>query len=107
MVDVTDQVRRAVIGSGITDGQATVFTRDPGCVVVINERETGLLSDIKRTLSRLGTVRPEEGRAMIGSASVVVPVTAGELYLGTWQRVLLVELSGGRQRDAVVQVVGD
>ena len=107
IVDVTDQVQKAIAGSDIRNGQATVYTLDPACVVMMNERETGLLRDIKSTIERLHTVRPEEGRAMIGSTSIVVPVTEGDLYLGQWQRILLVELGGGREREVVVQIVGD
>lgn len=107
IVDLTQQVQDAVADCGIPDGQATVFTLDPGCVVMMNEREAGLLQDIKAAIKRLDTVEPEEGRAMIGSTSVVVPVTDGNLYLGRWQRVLLVELGGACDRDIVVQIVGD
>jgi secondary thiamine-phosphate synthase enzyme len=39
--------------------------------------------------------------ALIGT-SVSLPVQRGELVLGTWQRVVLVELDGPRQREAVL-----
>ncbi len=35
-------------------------------------------------------------------ASLTLPVTNGELHLGTWQSVLLVELDGPRERQLVV-----
>jgi thiamine phosphate synthase YjbQ (UPF0047 family) len=36
-----------------------------------------------------------------------VPVVDGELYLGEWQRIFLVELDGPRpRREVLVQVVG-
>jgi secondary thiamine-phosphate synthase enzyme len=42
--------------------------------------------------------------ALIGT-SVSLPVHRGELVLGTWQRVVLVELDGPRQREAVLSFV--
>ncbi len=39
--------------------------------------------------------------AVIGT-SISVPVEHGTLILGTWQRVILVELDGGRNRELVV-----
>jgi secondary thiamine-phosphate synthase enzyme len=39
--------------------------------------------------------------ALIGT-SVSLPVHRGALVLGTWQRVVLVELDGPRQREAVL-----
>ena len=107
IVDITPQIEAAIAGGAITDGHATVFSSDPACVVMMNECETGLLADIKETMKRLDTMQPQEGRAMIGSTSVVIPVCEGRLYLGQWQRVLLVELGGGQRRDVVVQLVGD
>ena len=41
--------------------------------------------------------------ALIGT-SVALPFQQGSLLLGTWQRVVLIELDGPRQRDVVVTV---
>jgi len=38
--------------------------------------------------------------SLIG-ASLVLPVKDGELVLGTWQRVVLIEMSGPRDRDII------
>ncbi len=44
--------------------------------------------------------------AMIGT-SVSVPVEKGHLVLGTWQRVVLVELDGPRSRELVLTLLGE
>ncbi len=44
--------------------------------------------------------------AMIGT-SMALPVERGKLVLGTWQRVVLVELDGPRQREIVVTLVAE
>lgn len=38
--------------------------------------------------------------------SETVPITQGQLALGTWQSIMLVELDGARQRTVGVQIVG-
>jgi thiamine phosphate synthase YjbQ (UPF0047 family) len=43
---------------------------------------------------------------LLGSASESIPVRGGELLLGTWQRVLFLELDRARDRRWIVQVVG-
>lgn len=102
-VDVTDQVNDAVAESNVARGRATIFARDPSCTLVVNERESGLILDLQRTIERLDP----DGDIRLGSSSVVLPVDAGRLQLGRWQRVLLVELGEASQRCVTVQVIGE
>ncbi len=44
--------------------------------------------------------------AMIGT-SLALPVEKGRLLLGTWQRVVLIELDGPREREAVLTVIAE
>lgn len=106
-VDITDRVQEVVATSGIIGGRATVFTRADLCPLLVNERESGLLKDIRRAVERVsgnGSMHPP---STIGSKSVVFPVVDGRLRLGTWQRLLLFELEGAAEREIVVQVVGE
>jgi secondary thiamine-phosphate synthase enzyme len=105
-VDITDDVQRLLGESGIEDGQVTVFSPQPGCSLVANERETGLLDDIKTAMQRIGA-SSKNGQTIIGSNSLVVPAVKGLLRLGTWQRLLLVELKEPSSRAIVVQIVGE
>ena len=41
------------------------------------------------------------------STSETVPVIEGELQLGRWQRVFLVELDRPRTREVVLQALGE
>jgi secondary thiamine-phosphate synthase enzyme len=106
-VDVTEEVETTLKRSGIRDGQVTVFAPDSSCVLVVNERETGLLEDIREAMKRLDSTRSQEQRALLGSSSVVLPAAGGHLLLGMWQRLLLVELAEPRTRRIVVQIVGE
>ena len=101
-VDITDEVQGALTTSGIGSGQVTVFAPHQDCAILINERESGLHTDIRTTLERLGGKH-----TVVGSKSVVLPAMDGRLRLGQWQRVLLLELDRAQERSIIVQIVGE
>ena len=124
-VDITATVEDAVEKSGISSGTAFVFSRHTTAAIVINEAEPGLLRDMERMLERLApedtsyehnamarTIpdEPENGHAhlrhLLLGASETVPILESRLYLGTWQRIFVVELDGPRRREIIVQITG-
>ena len=130
--DITEEVREAVAASGIRDGICNVYSPHTTCSVRVNEFETGFLEDFALLLKRLvpsdnyyahddwdrrtENVCPEDmdfgnGHShcmsmLMGPAGESIPVADGELCLGTWQRVLFLELDRERDRRWLVQVVG-
>ena len=132
VTDITDEVNAAVADSGIHEGIACVYSPHTTCCVRVNEFEAGFLEDFARLLEalvpsdryyahddwdrRTENLCPEDmevgnGHAhcmamLLGTAGESVPVRGGELALGTWQRVLFLELDRERDRRWVVQVVG-
>jgi secondary thiamine-phosphate synthase enzyme len=106
-IDVTDEISQELSNSGIRSGMVTVFALQESCAFIVNERESGLLSDIKSAFERLDIDHAKNRKTMIGSTSVVLPAVDGKLRLGTWQRVLLVELDEPAPRSFVVQVMGE
>ncbi|WP_148688946.1 MULTISPECIES: secondary thiamine-phosphate synthase enzyme YjbQ [unclassified Methanopyrus] len=119
VIDVTDQVKEKVKESGVKEGIAHVYSRHTTATVVVNEPESGLLRDIVNKLEEL--VPQDAGyehdridnnadahlRAILLGNSVTIPVSDGDLVLGTWQSVLFVELDGPRSRRLLVTVVGE
>ena len=115
--------------AGITQGWVTAFSKHTTAAVVIQENEPLLLQDMDAMLERLsaaagtyqhndlsrreGEMDPDEcanGHAhcqhlLLGS-SENIPVAAGRLDLGRWQRIFLLELDRARDRQLVVQVFG-
>ena len=132
VTDITEEVREAVRTSGVTDGICCVYSPHTTCSVRVNEWETGFLEDFAVLLKRLvptdhyyahddwdrrtENICPEDmdfgnGHShcmsmLLGPAGESVPVREGELCLGTWQRVLFLELDRERDRRWLVQVVG-
>ena len=131
--DITDEVREFVLESGVADGIACVYSPHTTCMVRVNEFEAGFLEDFTRLLRRLvpsqkyyahddwdrrtENICPEDmefgnGHShcmamLLGPAGESIPVRDGELCLGTWQRVLFIELDRSRDRRWMVQVVGE
>ncbi|AEH24138.1 secondary thiamine-phosphate synthase enzyme YjbQ [Pyrococcus yayanosii] len=116
IIDITGKVADIVKRSGVGSGIALVFTKHTTTAVIINENEPGLLGDLEELLSRLVPRgagyrhdRIDDNahshlRGILLGPSVAVPVEEGRLLLGTWQRILFVELDGPRNREVYVKV---
>jgi thiamine phosphate synthase YjbQ (UPF0047 family) len=104
-VDITPLVEEALVSCGIEDGRVLINSED-GCPIVINELETGLIADVKRTIQRLQDSDSEHA-GRIGSSSVVLPAREGKLRLGVWQRILLLEMERPCSRSVSIQITGD
>jgi secondary thiamine-phosphate synthase enzyme len=110
VVDLTDAVRRFCFSCG--DGICNVPHATAGVAII----ETGAGSDddlvdtLERLLPRDDRYRHAHGSEGHGAdhvlpaivaPSVTVPVTSGELLLGTWQSIVLVDLNRDNPRRSV------
>jgi secondary thiamine-phosphate synthase enzyme len=128
-IDITEDVADAVNRSGVENGVAVVFSRHTTAAIKINECEPELIKDMCRFLADIApidrqyfhndfdvrTVNMEEDECpnahshcqhLMLSASENVPVLAGRMQLGRWQRLFLVELDRPKDRQVTVQVLG-
>lgn len=103
--DVTDDVERALIG----DGLVWLATPHTTAALVVSEVDEDLLGDLERTaIELLAPLEPyahhkndnPNARAHLVSSllgtSLVLRVQGGVLDLGTYQRLVFVELDGPR-----------
>lgn len=109
-VDITDQINQILVKNKVDNGLGTVLVKHTTAAVMIGEAEEDLFADLERLINLipkggfahshgdLGHTPAHILSSIIGQ-SVTIPVVAGKLDLGTWQRVLLVELHGPRQRE--------
>jgi secondary thiamine-phosphate synthase enzyme len=113
VVDVTDRVTAEL--PAIEAGLCTVFVEHTTAAVSINEAESRLIEDIEQFVAELSAPEGWKHDALDGNAdahlrssllgrSVSVPIRDGELALGTWQSVLLIECDGPRNRSLSVTV---
>jgi secondary thiamine-phosphate synthase enzyme len=122
IIDITDEVEQQVSASRVREGFALVSAMHISASVFVNDLESGLWHDILAWLE--GTVAPwdpgryrhnETGednaaahlRSLAVGHEVIVPVTAGRLDLGPWQRVFYGEWDGQRRKRVVIKILGD
>ncbi len=121
LVNVTEDVVRAVAESGLAQGTATVFVPGATGAVTCLEYEPGVIADFKAALERIAprglpydhNVYQADGnghshvRAGLLGPSLTVPVIDGELNLGVWQSIVLVNFDNRRRnRRLTIQLVG-
>lgn len=122
VLDITPQVERVVADSGVRDGIVVVFVIGSTAGITTTEAEPGLVKhDLKAFFERVApddasyaheaTWHDDNGHAHVRAAalgpSLSVPLVGGQLTLGTWQQIVLIDFdTRPRQRTVVVQVVG-
>jgi secondary thiamine-phosphate synthase enzyme len=120
IVDLTEGVRSVVRTAGVDRGLVTVFATGSTVAVTTMEYEPGGVSDLQALLDRLipasgdyrhnrlnhDTNAHAHLRAAVIGPSETIPLVDGELALGTWQQVVLVDFDDRpRQRTVTVQIL--
>jgi secondary thiamine-phosphate synthase enzyme len=121
-IDLTGELAQELSRSGLTDGVVTLFIGGSTGGITTIEFEPGAVSDLKEVLE---TVAPKgrdwrhhlkwgdaNGHSHVRSAlvgpSLSVPFVRGELCLGTWQQVVLIDFDDRpRRREVIVQFIGE
>jgi secondary thiamine-phosphate synthase enzyme len=122
IVDITPQVNEILSQSGLQEGQVTVFASGSTAGVTTIEYEPGLLKDIPEALDKIapegaayhhddtwgdGNGNAHVRAALIG-ASLSIPFLRGNLLLGTWQQIVVVDCDNrSRNRRIAVQLIGE
>jgi len=117
IIDITSKVEDILKDTNIDDGIAVIFTKHTTTALAINEYEPGLIQDLENMLEKLV---PENAgylhdridnnadshlRAMLLNSFLVIPIMSKKLGLGTWQRILFLELDGPREREITISVI--
>ena len=128
ILDITADIQQQVTATGVTQGHVVLFSCHTTTALTVNEAEERLLVDIKTYLRKLAPppdrylhndlhlrdVPPDEPinahshlMAMTLGNSETVPILDGQLALGTYQSIMLVDLDGPRQgRTVLIQICG-
>ena len=121
VIDITSPVEEYLQSNNIENGICLVYTLHTTTGLIVNEFDEGLIRDIMNLLERIvpanmdylhnrhrsdGNADAHLRSALLGN-SVVIPIEQKRLMMGTWQRILFLELDGPRKRSVRVKVVGD
>jgi secondary thiamine-phosphate synthase enzyme len=120
-VDITDDAAKFVREARAREGALTLFIRHTSASLAIQENaDPTVLADLTTALGRLapenaGWRHDAEGpddmpahiKTMLTATSLQIPVLDGELALGTWQAIYLIEHRGRpHRREVVLQFAG-
>jgi len=122
IIDITNQTASEVKESRLQDGIVTVFVPGSTAAVTTIEYEPGLKKDFPCMLSRIAprevqyehdkTWHDGNGhshvRASLIGPSLTIPFKDGNLMIGTWQQIVLLEMdTRDRERNIVLQIIGE
>lgn len=119
IVDITDGIERYVNDCGREKGICLVYSLHTTTALIINEADEALLNDILKLMEKIapqaagyqhdrgdGNAHAHLRAALLGN-SVIIPVENGGLALGTWQRILFIEMDGPRKRRLSIRIIVD
>jgi secondary thiamine-phosphate synthase enzyme len=117
-IDLTDRVRAVVKRAGVDAGLCQVMVLHSTAAVVVNEFDDpnigrDLLTALDRAVpdhagwlhDRIDDNAHAHIKAALLGPAELLPVKDGDLLLGTWQRILLVELDGPKSRKVSVTLL--
>jgi secondary thiamine-phosphate synthase enzyme len=120
IVDLTEGVQRVIRTAGVEHGLVTVFATGSTVAVTTMEYEPGGVSDLQRLLDGLipghgdyehnrlnqDTNAHAHLRAAVIGPSETIPLVDGQLALGTWQQIVLLDFDDRpRSRTVTVHIV--
>ncbi len=113
-IEITERVREIVRKSGVKSGLCQVMVLHATAAIAINENDdpnigVDLLTALDRAIpdhagwlhDRIDNNAQAHIKAAILGPSELIPVADGDLLLGTWQGLMLIELDGPRSTRRV------
>ncbi len=119
ILDITPEVQKAVGKTGVREGVAHLFVTGSTAALTTIEYEPGALADLRRALEQVapmnGVYAHNEAwhdgngyahlRAALLQPDLCVPIEGGQLALGTWQQIILIDFDNRpRQRKISLTV---
>ncbi len=116
VVDITETVEAVLRDATAESGVCIVFAAHATCALTTADLDPGtdrdLLDALRRLLPQMSYRHPHEPShtpdhilSSILGPSLAIPYSNRQLLLGTWQRIVLVELDGPRRRTVHVSCI--
>ena len=122
IIDITAKVQEQVQKEKIQRGLASLFVSGSTASLTTIEYEPGLIEDLKEFLEKFIPSNKKYHhddrwgdnngfshlRASLLGPSLQVPIDNGQLLLGTWQQIVLLDFDNRpRRREILVQLMGE
>jgi secondary thiamine-phosphate synthase enzyme len=106
IIDITDEVQACLDGSGL----ANILALHTTCIITLADLDPGTDQDILDAIEAMTPDRqwrhphdpghfPDHLWSSLTGPAITLPYKDGQLVLGTWQRLILIELDGPRDRQ--------
>lgn len=116
VVDITDEINNYLSSSNKSSGACLIFVKHTTACLTTADLDPGtdldMLDAFDAIMPKLHYRHPHNPThvtdhilSSIIGPSVMIPIKDGELDLGTWQRVVLIELDGPRERTITISIV--
>lgn len=118
ITDVTEQLQELLSAQHVSSGSVTVRALHTTAAVIVQERESGLVTDIQELLARLVPTDAEYHhnqayddnahahlKTLLLPQSCTLTIRNGALVLGTWERVLLADFDTPKKRFIDVSIL--
>lgn len=115
VVDITDRINDEIKDLGVEDGLCHLFIKHTTAALTTADLDPGtdldMLDAFYEMIPKLKFRHPHDPShvpdhilsTLIG-ASLTLPFQKSELVLGTWQRIVLFEFNGPREREIVITI---
>lgn len=122
IIDITKDVEEYLIKSNINEGTITLFVKGSTAALTTIEYEPGLIDDFPAMFENIAPDKIEykhdqtwhDGnghshvRASLLGPSLSIPFANSQMFLGTWQQIILIEFdTKPRSRDIIIQILGE
>lgn len=116
VIDITDIVDGVVQEISTEEALCSLFLTHTTAALTTADLDPGtdldMLDAFEQMVPKLNYRHPHDPShvpdhimsSLIGS-SLTIPVKGGKLVLGTWQRVVLIEFDGPRERDIIISLL--
>jgi secondary thiamine-phosphate synthase enzyme len=115
VLDLTRQINQLVKQSSVDSGWVRLFVTHTTCCLTTADLDPGTDQDYLEAIAKIfpsGDYRHPHNPDHVGDhimSSIIgpevnIPIENGQLKLGTWQKVVMIELNGPRTREMEVDI---
>lgn len=116
VLDITDLINKTLQEQNFKKGLVNLFLTHTTAALTTADLDPGTdldyLDAFEELIPKLNYQHPHDPSHMpdhilssLIGISLTIPVEDGKLVLGTWQRVVLIEFNGPREREIIISVI--
>jgi secondary thiamine-phosphate synthase enzyme len=119
-IDITEKVEEIIREAKVKNGVVALNSLHNTACLIIQEDDETIFEDMKKLFDKILPLNEKYSHSYEGSLnatahlksnllsqSITLPIKNGNLVLGTWQRIIFVELFEPKERTVFVTILGE